>query len=90
MPIRATEEADFGVFTTITNDIIATTAIHFGYEPLGQDDLRDLWAAQRDRFPWLTLTDEVHTILGYAKGGSSAGTTSDSGSACCSFRYTRT
>ncbi|MEO8843564.1 MAG: N-acetyltransferase family protein [Kofleriaceae bacterium] len=69
MPIRATEEADFGVFTAITNDLIATTAIHFGYEPLGPNELRDVWSAQRDSFPWLTMTDDAGTILGYAKAG---------------------
>ena len=73
MPIhpwaRATEEADFGVLTATTNDIIATSAIHFGYEPLGQDDLRNLWSAHRDRFPWLTMVDDAGTILGYAKAG---------------------
>jgi L-amino acid N-acyltransferase YncA len=66
---RATETSDFDVLTAITNDVIATTAIHFGYEPLGQDDLRDLWAAHHERFPWLTLTDDAGTILGYAKAG---------------------
>jgi phosphinothricin acetyltransferase len=66
---RATEEADFGDLTAITNDLIATTAIHFGYEPLGPDDLPALWRAHRDRFPWLTMVDDAGTLLGYAKAG---------------------
>ncbi|HEX7702897.1 MAG TPA: N-acetyltransferase, partial [Kofleriaceae bacterium] len=69
MPIRATEEADFGELTAVTNDLIATTAIHFGYEPLGPDDLPTLWRTHRERFPWLTMVDDAGKILGYAKAG---------------------
>ena len=69
MPIRATEEADVAALTAITNDIIATTAIHFGYDPLGPEDLPNLWRAHRDRFPWLTMVDDAGAIHGYAKAG---------------------
>ncbi|MEO6772629.1 MAG: N-acetyltransferase family protein [Kofleriaceae bacterium] len=70
MPIRATIEADFPTFTAITNEVIRTSATHFGYEPYADDDLVTHWRSQRARFPWLTLTDDTGAALGYAKAGS--------------------
>jgi L-amino acid N-acyltransferase YncA len=66
--IRETAEADFAAITAMTNQIIATTPIHFGYEPLADDELVTSWRAQRAQFPWLSLvgSDGVH---GYAKAG---------------------
>jgi phosphinothricin acetyltransferase len=69
VPIRSAEDADFPVFTAITNRVITTSAIHFGYQPLGEDELVAHWHTQRERFPWLTLTDEAGQVLGYAKAG---------------------
>jgi len=68
--IRASQEGDFPTFTAITNEVIRTSATHFAYEPLSDDDLASHWRADRARFPWLTLTDEAGTVLGYAKAGS--------------------
>jgi len=70
VPIRATTEADFPTFTAITNEVIQTSATHFGYEPYADDDLVTYWHTQRARFPWLTLTDTAGDVLGYAKAGS--------------------
>jgi phosphinothricin acetyltransferase len=67
---RPSEEADFPTFTAITNEVIRTSATHFGYEPLADDDLATHWRSQRARFPWLTLVDESGAVLGYAKAGS--------------------
>jgi L-amino acid N-acyltransferase YncA len=67
--IRATTDADFPAFTAITNDVILTSATHFGYEPYADDDLAAYWREDRARFPWLTLTDEAGGVLGYAKAG---------------------
>ena len=67
--IRASQEADFATFTAITNEVIRTSATHFNYEPLADDDLVAYWRSQRARFPWLTLTDEAGSVLGYAKAG---------------------
>jgi phosphinothricin acetyltransferase len=69
VPIRATTETDFPTLTAITNELIQTSAVHFAYEPLADDDLVSQWRAQRTRFPWLTLTDEAGAALGYAKAG---------------------
>ena len=51
----------------MTNRVIATTAIHFGYEPLGANELVEVWRA-RGKFPWLALEDGGG-VLGYAKAG---------------------
>jgi L-amino acid N-acyltransferase YncA len=67
--IRASQEADFATFTAITNEVIRTSATHFGYEPLADDDLAAHWRSQRARFPWLTLVDDAGAVLGYAKAG---------------------
>ncbi|CAN5715201.1 hypothetical protein BH11MYX1_BH11MYX1_54430 [soil metagenome] len=68
MTIRETAYADFAAITAMTNEVIATTAIHFGYEPLGEDELVTLWRAQRAQFPWLTMVEQ-DDVLGYAKAG---------------------
>ncbi len=68
MPIRETAAEDFAAITAMTNEVIVTTAIHFGYEPLADDELVALWRTQREDFPWLTLY-EGSTVLGYAKAG---------------------
>ncbi len=69
VPIRSADDADFATFTAITNRVITTSATHFGYEPLADDELTGYWRTQRDRFPWLTLTNEAGQVLGYAKAG---------------------
>jgi len=66
--IRPPRDDDFGSIAAITNHYIATTAIHFAYEPVGEDDLRGMWHGYRDRFPWLVL-EEDGQVLGYAKAG---------------------
>ena len=70
MAIRECTDSDFSTITALTNRIIATTAIHFGYDPLPDAELPALWRAQRDTFPWLTMTDQAGAFLGYAKAGS--------------------
>lgn len=69
MAIRECTDADFPTITALTNRVIATTAIHFGYDPLADDELLSLWRAHRDQFPWLTMTDQAGGFLGYAKAG---------------------
>jgi len=68
LTIRDSTDSDFATITAITNPIIATTAIHFGYEPLADDDLVTLWRSQRAQFPWLTM-EQDGAVLGYAKAG---------------------
>lgn len=65
--IRAARDADFDSIASITNHYIATTAIHFAYEPVPADELRATWARDRARYPWL-VADEAG-VAGYAKAG---------------------
>jgi len=67
--IRSARASDFRAITAITNRLIATSAIHFGYEPLGDDELAAQWRAHADRHPWFVTTDDHDTVLGYAKSG---------------------
>jgi phosphinothricin acetyltransferase len=67
--IRECTDADFPTITALTNRVIATTAIHFGYDPLADDELAALWSTQRATFPWLAMTDQAGDLLGYAKAG---------------------
>lgn len=67
--IRETEPDDFTALTAITNAIITTTAIHFGYQPYGAGEMAGMWRNDRERFPWLTLTDDDGEPIGYAKAG---------------------
>src|SRR6266571_36134 len=66
VPIRAARAEDFPAIAEITNHYIATSAIHFGYEPIAADELADKWRSD-DRFPWLVVDED--RVLGYAKAG---------------------
>ena len=59
---------DFETIAAITNHYIATTVIHFGYEPVAARELRGTWEATRARFPWL-VTEEAGVVVAYAKAG---------------------
>jgi len=65
MQIRPPRDDDFEAIAAITNHYIATTAIHFGYEPITAGDLR----AHRGRYPWFVADEDGH-VLGYAKAAS--------------------
>jgi phosphinothricin acetyltransferase len=65
MSIRPATERDFPAIAAITNHYIATTTIHFGYEPVTADELAAGWRGSR--FPWLVTTDDTDTAIGYAK-----------------------
>ncbi|HTL36088.1 MAG TPA: GNAT family N-acetyltransferase [Kofleriaceae bacterium] len=68
MAIRAARADDFAAIAAITNHYITTSAIHFAYEPVSEDDLRGMWDRHRDRHPWLVTEDDMG-VLGYAKSG---------------------
>lgn len=68
MTIRAAAADDFAAIAAITNHYIATTAIHFAYEPIAEAELRAMWQSSRDRHPWLVL-EEAGVVVGYAKSG---------------------
>ena len=65
MSIRPARDDDFAAIAAITNHYIATTAIHFAYEPVSADELAGY--ARDDRFPWF-VADEGR-VVGYAKAG---------------------
>ena len=67
--IRPPDAADFATLAAITSHYIATSAIHFGYEPVTADDLGAIWQRDRARFPWLVV-EAAGEVLGYAKAGS--------------------
>lgn len=66
--IRPARADDFAAIAAITNHYITTSAIHFGYEPVADTELRAMWERTRDRHPWL-VTDDAGEVLGYAKSG---------------------
>ena len=66
MIIREPHDDDFDALTALTNHYIATTAIHFAYDPITTDELRGQWQ-RRDRFPWFVADD--NGPIGYAKAG---------------------
>jgi phosphinothricin acetyltransferase len=68
MQVRAALAEDFAALAAITNHYITTTAIHFGYEPITEVELRDQWQRHRDRFPWL-VAERDGAVVGYAKAG---------------------
>lgn len=68
MTIRPAREDDFAAIATITNFYIATTAIHFAYEPVAAGELVAAWRAHEGRFPWLVVEDGGE-VAGYAKAG---------------------
>ena len=55
MNIREARESDFGDVAEITNHYIMHTPIHFGYEPVVAEELREAWRAGITRYPYLIL-----------------------------------
>ncbi len=68
MLIRAATEDDFDGIAGILNHFIQHTAIHFAYEPLAATDLRDQWARQRSRYPFVVAEVEQR-VAGFARAG---------------------
>ena len=66
--IRPVDAGDFAAIAAITNHYIATTAIHFAYEPVTDAALRDSWQAHRETHPWFVAEDGGR-VVGYAKAG---------------------
>ena len=67
MLIRPVAEDDFVAIASITNHYIATTAIHFAYEPITAAYLLEMWKSS-DRHPWFVVGDRQGAV-GYAKSG---------------------
>src|SRR5687767_13647572 len=66
--IRAAHDGDFDAIAAITNHYITTTSIHFAYEPVAANELREMWRAHHARHPWL-VTEQDGAVIGYAKSG---------------------
>ena len=69
MMVRPAAADDLAAIASITNHYIATSAIHFGYQPVAVEELRWHWMEDRERFPWRVATDESGAVVGYAKAG---------------------
>lgn len=67
--IRAVREGDWDAIARLTNVYIESTAVHFGYEPVTGQELRDGWWPKRERYPFLVAADGNGRFLGYAKAG---------------------
>jgi L-amino acid N-acyltransferase YncA len=67
MMIRPVAEDDFIAIASITNHYIATTAIHFAYEPVTAEQLMEMWQSH-DNHPWFVVGDR-QGVVGYAKSG---------------------
>ena len=67
MMIRSVAEDDFVAIASITNHYIATSTIHFAYEPLTPDQLHAMWRGH-EHHPWFVASDR-QGVVGYAKSG---------------------
>ena len=65
--IRPVRDDDFPAITAITNYYIATSTIHFAYEPLAPTYLHEVWR-RSERHPWY-VAEEAGSVAGYAKAG---------------------
>jgi L-amino acid N-acyltransferase YncA len=72
MVIRPARAEDFPSIAVITNHYIANSSIHFGYEPVSEQELRNTWDASSQHV-WLVAEDvppgQPGAVLGYAKSG---------------------
>jgi len=66
--VRLAAAGDFEPIAAITNHYIRTTAIHFGTEQVGAAELRDLWRARGDTYPWL-VAELGGEVIAYGKAG---------------------
>ena len=66
--VREPTADDFDALAALTNHYIATTAVHFAYEPTTAGELRSQWQSARDQFPWF-VADGDGGPIGYAKAG---------------------
>lgn len=64
--LRAATTDDFDAIAAITAHYVATTAIHFAYQPPTADELRAQW--EEPRYPWLVAIEDER-VVGYAKAG---------------------
>jgi len=68
MRLRTPRDDDFAALAAITNHYIATTAVHFAYEPIAEAELSAQWHRDRERLPWW-VAEQGGAVVGYAKAG---------------------
>lgn len=66
--IRPAQAEDFDAIAALTNRYINGSAVHFSYVPVTAEELRGVWEAGRERYPWLVAEVEGR-FAGYAKAG---------------------
>jgi L-amino acid N-acyltransferase YncA len=65
MTIRPVRDDDFAALAVITNHYVATTAVHFAYDPVPAETMRASWRAH-PHHPFLVLEDGG-VVQSYAK-----------------------
>nr|HEX4318642.1 GNAT family N-acetyltransferase [Kofleriaceae bacterium] len=68
MAIRFARADDFDAIAAITNHYIATTSVHFGYDPVPAGELRDAWQG-KPAYVWLVDAADDGAVRAYAKSG---------------------
>ena len=68
MRLRTPRDDDFAAIAAITNHYIATTAVHFAYEPIAEAEISAQWQRDRERLPWW-VAERDGAVVGYAKAG---------------------
>lgn len=68
MRIRPVQDADFSAVAELTNHFILNTAIHFGYDAVSADELREMWRKYRETYPFL-VAEVDGRFAGYCKAG---------------------
>lgn len=68
MLIRPAQDADFPAVAELTNHFILNTAIHFGYDAVSSDELREMWRRYREKYPFL-VAEVDGRFAGYCKAG---------------------
>jgi len=68
MLVRAPRDDDFSAIAAITNHYVATTTVHFAYDPVGEAELHEQWLRYRAWFPWF-VAERDGQVVGYAKAG---------------------
>ncbi len=66
--VRTFEARDVAPANALTNHYIATTAVHFAYEPATDAQFEALWRTGAAQYPWLAAEVDGR-FAGYAKAG---------------------
>jgi phosphinothricin acetyltransferase len=67
--VRTAGDDDLERVCEILNYYIEKTAFNFRTEPQSVAEVRALWAARHQSFPWLVVTDDDNRVVGVAFAG---------------------